>query len=247
MVLKFAELKKFFLYTLIGALIASAGVAVVTVLVGKFNETSTRVFLTLLMVILHSLISLSFIWDDSRQKTFERLAFFTNVLFMLIVLSFITSILGIWKIISGDLVGKLYQTFFVIGFASLHSDILSKVLQKETYMDLIAYANFVFIILVVGMIMPIIYVANATKVLGETYYRILGALGIIDGTLSILAIIFYKLYIHKHPEAQNLLSAGSQSGDTKKKGLSTWVWILIIYLIFQMISVFIFGVGRFFK
>lgn len=247
MQLKFAELKKFFLYTLVGALVASAGVAVVTVLIGSFNETSSRVFLTLLMVILHSLISLSFIWDDSRQKTFEKLAFFTNVLFFLIVLSFITSILGIWKIIIGDLVGKIYQTYFVIGFAALHSDILSKVLHKETYMDRIAYANFVFIILVVGMIMPTIYVKDSFEVLGESYYRVLGALGIIDGTLSILAIIFYKLYIHKHPEAQNVLAGGSQAGDTKKKGFGIWVWILLIYLIFQIISSLAFGAGKIFK
>ncbi len=246
MIVKFSELKRFFLYTLIGALIASAGVAVVTVLIGEFNDTSAKVFFTLVMVILHSLISLAFIWDDSRQNTFEKLTFFTNVLFLLIVLSFMTSILGIWNLISGDLVGKLYQTYFIFGFASLHSNILSKVLQKEKYLDLIVYANFVFIILVIGMLLPTIYVDNAFQVLGEGYYRVLAALGIIDGTLSILAIIFYKLYIQKHPEIQNTLSVGGP-GEVKKRGLSAWVWILIIYLMFQMISALIFGAGRLFR
>jgi len=246
--INFAGFKKFFLYSLIGALIITATVAVITVLLGEFNETTGRVFLTLSMVILHSLISLTFIWDDERQNTFDRLAFFTNVLFTLIVVSFITSIFGIWEIIPGKLVWKLYQTYFLVGFASLHTDILSKALNKEKYLDLIVYCNFLFIGIVLIMLLPIIYLDKAYKLLGEFYYRLLGAAGIIDGTLSILAIIFFKLYIHKHPEVQNILAGGIPQSSQSKKGLSVWVWILIVYLIFQVItSIFITGTKMFFK
>ena len=233
--INFVEFKKFFLFNLIGSLVISALVAVVTVLIGEFNEVTGRVLLTLLMVIVHSLISLAFIWDDERQNTFERLAFFINVIFILIVVSFLTSIFGIWKIIPGETARHLYQTYFVIGFASLHGDILSKALRKENYMDMIIYANYVFMVIVVIMLQPWIYVENATKVLGEMYFRILGAVGIIDGTLSILTIIFYKLYIHKHPKEQNAYFGGIQTGKTQKKGLSIWVWILLTYLLLQIV------------
>jgi len=234
-----SEFKKVFLFNLIGGLIISALVAVVTVLIGTFNETAARVLYTLLMVIAHSLVSLGFIWDNERQNTFQRLSFFIDVLFFLIVLSFITSILGIWKIIPSDMVWNLYQTYFVIGFASLHGNILSKALRKETYLDIIIYLNYVFMAIVVFMLMPVIYLDNSTEVLGEFFFRVLGAAGIIDGTLSILTIILYKLYIHKHPKAENVLAGGwgqvqtVQKGE-KKKGLSIWVWILIIYLIVQI-------------
>ena len=230
----FAEFKKFFFFNLIGALVISAVVAVITVLIGEFNETAMRVLFTLLMVIVHSLIALAFIWDDTRQNTFERLAFFTNILFLIIVVSFITSILGIWKIIPGEIVANLYQTYFIIAFASLHSDILSKALKKEDYLDMIIYLNYAFIAIVVIMLMPVIYINNSFNVLGEIYYGFLGAGGIIDGTLSILVIIFYKLYMHKHPEEQNTLAGGMQTGRKQKKGLSVWVWILIIYLFIQI-------------
>ncbi len=66
----FTEFKKFFLFNLIGALVISAIVAVITVLIGEFNETAVRVLFTLLMVVVHSLIALVFIWDDTRQNTF---------------------------------------------------------------------------------------------------------------------------------------------------------------------------------
>lgn len=239
----FAESKKFFLFNLIGALVISAIVAVITVLIGEFNETAARVLFTLLMVVVHSLIALAFIWDDTRQNTFDRLAFFTNVLFLIIVVSFITSVLGIWEVIPGETVWHLYQTYFVVGFASLHSDILSKALKRENYLDMIVYVNYIFIAIVVLMLMPVIYITNAFDVLGEIYYRFLGAAGIIDGTLSILAIIFYKLYMHKHPEEQNTLAGGVQSGKTQKKGLSIWVWILIAYLLLQVVLPLLFYGG----
>ncbi|MBS3091862.1 hypothetical protein J4466_00425 [Candidatus Pacearchaeota archaeon] len=247
-----AEFKKFFLFNLIGGLVISALVAVVTVLIGAFNEVTARVLFTLLMVIIHSLVSLAFIWDNEKQNTFERLAFFTNVLFFIIVLSFITSILGIWKVIPLEIVWHLYQTYFVIGFASLHGDILSKALNKENYIDMIIYLNYIFMVIVVLMLLPLIYLDNAMKTLGEIYYRILAAMGIIDGTLSILTIIFYKLFLHKHPKTENPLeNSWNQEQKTakteKKKGLSIWVWILILYLIAQILFPLVFfGFGRFF-
>ena len=235
--INFAEFKKFFLFNLIGGLIISALIAVVTILIGNFNEVSARVLFTLGMVIMHSLISLVFIWDNDHQNTFERLAFFINISFLLIVTSFITSIFGIWKIIPAETVWDLYRTYFILGFASLHGDILSKALKKENYMDVIININYLFMVIVVLMLQPVIFIDNTSKILGEMFFRILGAAGIIDGTLSILTIIFYKLYMHKHPKEQNTLAAGMEIGKKQKKGLNIWVWILIIYLLIQIIII----------
>jgi len=242
------EFKKFFLFNLIGALVISALVAIVTVLIGSFNEISGRVLFTLAMVIMHSLVSLSFIWENEKKHTFENLSFFTNTLFFIIVLSFLTSILGIWKIIPGDFIWNIYQTFFVIGFASLHGNILSKALHKETYIDTIIYLNYLFMAGVVLMLLPIIYIENAVQVFGEFYYRVLGAIGIVDGTLSILTIIFHKIYMHKHPKAENPLYTDwhnqAPKQAEKKRGLSMWVWILIIYLILQIALPLLFFIFR---
>ena len=238
----FAELKKFFLFNLIGSLIISAIVAVITVLFFEFNEITGRVFFTLLMVAIHSIISLTFIWNDERQHTFETLSFFINTLFILIILSFITSIFGIWKIIPGDMILKIYATYFVLGFAALHGNILAKALDKETYLNVIIYINYLFMALVVLMLQPLIYIENPEKILGEFFFRGLGALAIIDGTLSILTIIFYKLYMNKHPKIENPLSVNPNL--PQKRGLSIWVWILIIYLAIQILSsFFLFGFG----
>lgn len=237
-----AEFKRIFIFTLIGSLVISGLVAAFTVLTGDFNEITGKVLFTLAMVVIHSLVSLIFIWDDEKQNTFERLGFFINVLFCLIVLSFFTSIFGIWNLFLSETVWRLYQTYFVMGFASLHADILSKALNKEKYMDVVIYANYICMMIVILMILPIIFTDNASTVLGEMFYRVLGAIGIVDGTLSILTIIFYKLYLHKHPEEHNLLVIGKQNNP--KKGLSPWVWLLLVYLLVQIFTSFLYTFSR---
>ncbi len=230
--INFSEIKKFCIFSFIGSLIIAALVAVVTVLIGHFSEVTGRVFLTLFMVVLHSLVSLTFVWDDSRQKTFEKLSFFINTIFIIIVLSFIASLFGIWKIVEAETVWHFYQTFFLLAFASLHADILSKAFGKEKYMNAVIVANYIFIVIVFLMLQGTIYVTDAFKVLGEFYYRILAALAIIDGTLSVLTIIFYKLYLHNHPEIVIPI---------KKSHVSIWVIILLspffIFFFFFLVGV----------
>lgn len=233
--INFKEFKRYFLYSLLGSLVISAILAVITVLTGTFSEVTGRILFTLAMVVLHSLISLVFIWDNDRQRTFERLSFFINVLFTIIVVSFITSIFGIWEILDSEFVWKLYQSYMVVVFAALHGDILSKALNKEKYLDRIVYVNYVFMAIVVMMLLVILFTNDAEKALGEMFFRILGAALIIDGTLSVMAIIFYKIYMNKHPEVSNALAGGNPLEEKQKKGLSIWVWILIIYLLAQII------------
>jgi succinate dehydrogenase hydrophobic anchor subunit len=230
--LDFAKIKKWLLYILIASLVVSSLVAVTTVLIGEFNQTTTKAFFTLFSVIIHSLISLMFIWDDEKRKSLSKLSFFINTLFFIIVISFITTVFGIWEIVESETIAKLYITYFYIAIASLHADVLSKAQNKEKYIDIIIYANYIFITAVVLMLQPMIYIENAQKILGEVYYRIFGAVGIIDGTLSVLTIIFYKLYMHKHPELQ----------DTQhhEKKVSGFMWFLIIIFILWILPM-IFG------
>jgi hypothetical protein len=227
--INFEEAKKFFIFNLIGSLIVAALVAVATVLLGSFGEISARVMFTLLSVTFHSLVSLAFLWNDEKQNTFENLSFFTNTLFIVIVISFLTSIFGIWGILDTE-VWDIYQTCGVLLFAALHSNILSKALDKEKYLNIIIYLNYIFIAIVVLMLIPVIFIRTAINTLGEIFFRFLAAAAIIDGTLSILTIIFYKMYIHKNPKVEDQLQPQQ---DKRRGGLSVWVWIVIIYLLFQ--------------
>ncbi|MBW2998115.1 hypothetical protein KY321_01130, partial [Candidatus Woesearchaeota archaeon] len=155
-----SEIKKYLLFNLIGSLIICALIGVVTVLVGDFNELMSRVLFTVLMVTVHSIVALMFVWDTDKENTFTRLGFFSNSLFLIVILSFLTSIFGVWELIDGEIILKMYLTYFVLGFAALHGNILAKAFDKEKYLDGIILANYVFMTIVVLMILPIIHMGG---------------------------------------------------------------------------------------
>ena len=100
---------------------------------------------------------------------------------------------------------------------------------KEKYIDSIIYANFGFIVGVVLLLQPIVYVTNAVHVLPEIYFRWLAAVAIIDATLSILTVIFFRLYQNKHPELK--------VPSANRGHVSIWVWVLVVYLAYQVLSI----------
>jgi len=208
----------------------SALVAIVAVIAGDFNDITEKIFFTLFIVVAHSLVILFFIWNDEKKGTFQELNFFVNALFILIVLSFFTSILGVWELIVEELLTKLYLTYAVVGLASLYYDVLSKALGKEKNLNYIVYASQSFILILVLMILPVIFIENAVFIINEMYFRIMAAIGIIIVTLSILTAIFLKIYRHKHPEIEKQTDGG------RKMGLSILVWIFLIYLFFKVLS-----------
>lgn len=234
----FENVKRIFLQILIGCLVAAGVLCVITVLVGSFNDIFAKALFTILLIALHSLFSFGFIANKERQKTSENLEFFSNATFIIIVLSFITSLAGVWGILDGDLVWRLYLTYFVLLFATLHGEVLAKLLGKQSSIDKIVYSNYGFMLVVVLMLLPVIFVSDAA-LLGEVYYRFLAAFGIIDATLTLLAIILHKLYLQKNPKTQSAvfgLEAGQANNPQPRRGMHPLVIILIAYLAFQFIG-----------
>lgn len=253
--MNFEQLRRLFLQVMIGCLVAAAAIAVVSVLSGGFNDVLGKALLTILVIASHSLLAFAFVWNNEHKKTQDNLAIFTNAVFIIIILSFITATFGIWSIIGGDLVGKLYLTYLVLLFAVLHAEVLAKVLSKETYMDMIVYANYVFMVVVVAMLLLIIFVSDSAA-FGDAYYRILAACGILDATLTMLAVIMHRLYLQKHPtlespvfQLQQVTQINPQTGQPqvtgqptlvqatpKKRGMNIFVVILIAYLGLQIVG-----------
>ena len=192
------KLKSVFLKTMIGCLVAAALLAVTTILIGQFSDVAGKALFTIVIIALHCLISFGFILNNEKQETFENLEFFTNATFIIIVLSFITAVFGIWSVFTGTLVSELYALYFVLLFAILHGEILAKTLGLQNNINTIVYVNFFFMGVVVLMILPLIFLPERGE-LGAFFYRLLSAVGIIDATLTLIAVILHKLYVQKHP------------------------------------------------
>lgn len=203
----FANLKNTFLKILIGCLVAAAALAVAVVLAGHFNSLLQKALFTIVLVALHALISFGFILNNERQATFDSLPFFSDVAFIIIVLSFITSLLGVWSVLPAAWLAKLYALYFVLGFAALHGEVLSKTRSDRQITTLVGI-NYLFMAAVVALLVPVI-LSGLSANLGSLYYRLLAALGIIDATMTMVVVILYKIYLSKHPEQVPVAPAGA--------------------------------------
>lgn len=233
---RFAGIKALVIKVLIGCLIAAAALSVTAVLIGGFNDTLTKAIITLVLVAAHSIAALGYI-NTSEKNNEDDLAVFHNAVFTVIVLSFITSVGGTWEVISSDLLGKLYATYLVVLFAILHGEMLAKTRGKTNTINNIVLANYGFMAIVVVLILMVIYVG--TEMLEGFYGRFLAAMGIIDATLTILAVALHRLYLNKHPEL-----AEPQPGKPRRKGLSILLILLLAYLAFQLVISLVFSIGR---
>jgi hypothetical protein len=119
---------------------------------------------------------------------------------------------------------------------------LSKTTGKTRQIDLTVWVNYLFMAVVVLLILPPIWAGADT--LPEYYYRILASLGIIDATLTIVAVAMHKLYMNKHPEEKSQLIAAEIQLDANGKPVAVaahkrrfhpLVWIVIIYIVAQVV------------
>jgi hypothetical protein len=258
--MNFTQLKSLFFKVLIGCLLAAAGVAVVAILVGEFNNVIAKAIMTIIMVAIHSAIALAFIENSERQHTNHSLPFFSNALFGIIALSFLTSVLGTWEVITFSFGFKLYFCYFVLLFAVLHAEVLARTTGKQSNIDKIVLANFALMAVVVLMLFPVILMDDSSQ-LGPFYFRVLAAAGIVDATLTLVAVILHRLYMQKHPEhadpvynsaAQTTVTPGADGkpGSTtvvvqQPRRMNIFVVILIAYLVLQFLGGFVIAIlGR---
>jgi hypothetical protein len=247
------KLKKLSIQVMVAALIAAAVLAVVSVLAGSFSQTFEKTLFTLFLVIVHALACLAFVEETGKSES-SSFKFFENSVFFIIVLSFFTSIFGVWGLIDGGVIAKLYGTYFVLLFACLHGQMLVQTRGRQPYIDNIVNANYVMMGLVIVLILPIIWSGSSS--LPDFYYRLLAACGIVDATLTILAVIFHRLYVQKHPEVPSSLfsnATGAPGGSTaqvaqQKRRVHPLIWLLGLYIVGQVVVSVLFAVsGAFFK
>lgn len=191
-----SKIKKYFMYVLVASLSLAALISIVAIIVGDFSSVIQKSFATVFMIFIHALLSLAFISVDKNKG---GSSFTVNVMFGIIVASFIVSSLGIWEIISGTLTGQIYQLFMTTIIAAVFLELFSKLLKKDKSVKYFSYGSMASVVLLYALFMPLIFTEYPVD-LPNLYYRLLAASGVLAGTLSILTAIFHRLYVAKHPE-----------------------------------------------
>ncbi len=235
---KSEKIKRSFFQVLIGSLLGAAAIAVIAVLLGSFNSTLSRALGTILTVALHSLLGFSYITKTEKRDEENEgrgIELFSNTVFALIAISFITSVFAIWQLIGGEITLKLYLFYGVILFATLHADVLFRIRGFEKRIDNLVAANYVSMSFVVIMLTMVIFTSSPSD-LGEFFYRLLAAIGIIDATMTITVIIMHKLYLQKHPKLANK-DAEANAEHSKNFWKNPLVIILYFFLGIQVILI----------
>ena len=219
-------------------MIASATVAVTAILAGGLGELGGKAFGTIVVVGLHSLLALAFIGMDGTHDEKGDLKVFANVVFGLLIASFITATLGTWDLLAGEWTWKLYGCYGILVVAVLHGELLARVLGHQKTTDYIVYVNYVIMALVAVMLIAEILTPDIIETLGSLFLRPLAALAVIDGTLTLTAVILDRLYLSKHPE---LITANSVIAGPGSKGPRIFVTVVVILLALQLVPVLFFG------
>lgn len=231
--MKTDQLRGLLLKLLLGALIAAAGVAVIAVLIGQMNDVVWRAIGTIFSAIVHigivfTIVSIT-VSESAAQK--RSTSFVINAAMFVAVLSFFTSIFGIWDVFQGDLAPKLYTTYAVGLFAIVHAKTLMD--AEDQYKDARPYviANYVFIVLVAAMLLGAVYVPTAWNILDGFYGRLVAALAIIDVTLSIVIAVLHRLYLQKHPEL-SVKATSANYGNPSAIGSGGRIIVAILLFVF---------------
>lgn len=247
--MKLSEIKKLSINTMIIGLIGASAIAVIAVLAGGFNDTLSRALFTLLIVALHALASLGFLESRDKLREADQLKFSSNVVFIVLVLSFLTSVFGIWEIIPGDIVAKLYGTYFIAVFATFHAEVLSRAADVSRLVGNLVVANYLFMMLVIVLLLPLIWFSDGDFT--DFYYRGLSAAAIVDATLTILVVLLHKMHLNKNPKSNSQIFSSTtyivkkdNSGNIVEEKVATTspksrmhplLLVLIIFLVLQFI------------
>jgi hypothetical protein len=121
---------------------------------------------------------------------------------------------------------------------------------KQANIDAIVGLNYIFMAIVVVMILPLIWISRDS--ISSFYYRALAASGIIDATLTILAVLLHRIYVQKHPAAPSAIFTSLDAygnpvptpTPVQKRHIHPFLWLLGIYLAGQIILSIIFAVTR---
>lgn len=230
------QMRSLLIKVMLGCVIAAAGVAVVAILVGTMGEVAWRAVGTLVSAVIH--IAILFGVISMSAPTTPELArssnFAINSSMVIAILSFFTSVFGIWDVLPGDIAGKLYATYIIALIAVLHAKTIMDIETLDSKNKGLAYANYAFIILVSVMLMVLIYSNNASELLGSFFGRALAASAIVDVTLSVVLAVRARLYMQKFPELRERYAPKGGGSPTVRIVVILFVLIFVVPMLLQM-------------
>lgn len=238
-------IKRGFFITLIACIVATALVSVIAILLGDFGSTVWKTIGVIVSMGVHTALILGYTSSLFKQeeKTGQSPVSITNItLFSLLVASFIITILTIWDVMSGDMAVRSYGAMFIVLIASVHSDVLLALRNLTKALNIVIASNFIFIALVAAMLVIAIIGAGEGWVLldqGAFFWRLLGAAGVVDASLTIISAIMLKMWQQSHAGQH-----ANTKGNTVAIGpvVAKSLLVLVLLIVFWPVTLVILGI-----
>lgn len=205
---KISNIKRAFLYVLVGGLVVSAIISISAILVGEFNSVISKSLLTTLVFMTHSLLVLGIILAD-KDNTVGR-ALVPTVILGSVIASMLTSSLGIWQVWDADYSWRAIMLYsLLIGAAFLY--VWTRQARINHTITKIA-VNTALVTIALLVVALSIWIIAPESVIGESpyLYRAIGAISILGITSLAVAAIFNRVAVTQKPELAATAPAGEK-------------------------------------
>lgn len=190
-----SKVKLAFLYVLIASLVASALTAVIALIIGELNEAILKALGTVFIFFTHSLFVLAIVWADTHNRLGKALI--STSILAVTVLNMLTATLGIWGVITGDLMWRLTGLYFLILAAVFLITGAMKLTVKNTAVQSLVYATIGLVVVQTLALVP--WVLNLFGNLDSLYFRIVSAITIVAATTFLTALILRGIVVARQP------------------------------------------------
>lgn len=235
------KIKSTLVKVLLVTLVATALVAVGLILFGSVADLLWRVIVTLIAGIVCVgilLLVLSAVPSINPNSSHARSSVFVvNSILALVCASYLTSILSIWTVISGDLPARIYLAFFVLFLGVLYAKPLINLEVTYPKIKPYIYANYVFIALTCLLTAGALVLPKEWNLWNSFYGRAVAASIVISITISMVITVMYFFNQSQKRSIQRANAAALQAkGDhaatvdpRQSQGLSAGAIIAIVF------------------
>jgi len=181
------NLKRLFLYTLIGSVVVSALIGIGVILLGNFGEIEVRVLMTTLTVTVTSILGLAngAYYESGRGRRLPTVGITASLAAALMTL------LIIWTDLDdNETFIKASVTAMMFAVSTSHLSLLS-LARLDRRFEWSNMAARVVIGMLIGILLYLLWIQPTGD--GETIIRVIGVLSILIAAITVMTPVFHKL------------------------------------------------------
>jgi len=193
---KMSKLKLALLYTVVGGLVISALISVVSILIGEFSETAGRALLTTLIFVTHSLLVIALVSADRNNRLGKDII--STTILATVIANMFTSTLGTWELWKDDASWRAFLVYvLLIGASFIVTASLKLRLGTHKATNILALTTTALIVILTLLLIPWLVVSDPTFI-NAFYYRLIGAVTILAATALSITVIFNRIGAAQH-------------------------------------------------